>query len=246
MSNIVSNHEYRQWLTDLKSRIRSSQIKAALSVNSELISLYWDLGRMIVEKQSQSRWGSKLIEQLAKDLKAEFPDMSGFSTRNLFFTRQFYLFYSNPESVQQVVSLFEHGKKQQAIGTIRDKKVPQLVGKSENEIVNQIGSQLKFVEQLVHQIPWRHHVLILQKTKDPEEAVFYIRETINNNWSRNILGIQIESGLYRRQGKAVSNFSITLPKPQSDLATQILKDPYNFQRRAVNRPARSRSLLKQA
>ncbi|OQX24552.1 MAG: hypothetical protein BWK80_20305 [Desulfobacteraceae bacterium IS3] len=206
MSNIILNNEYKQWLTDLKSRIRSSQIKAALSVNSELISLYWDLGRMIVEKQEQSRWGSKMIEQLAKDLKAEFPDMSSFSKRNLFFARQFYLFYSNPEIVKQVVSLFENHK------------IQDVVSKCENKLVN----------PLFLQIPWGHHILILQKIKDTEEALFYIKETINNNWSRNILGIQIESGLYRRQGKAVSNFSITLPKPQSDLAVQILKDPYIF------------------
>jgi predicted nuclease of restriction endonuclease-like (RecB) superfamily len=206
MSNIILNNEYKQWLIDLKSRIRNSQIKAAISVNSELISLYWDLGRMIVEKQEHSKWGSKLIEQLAKDLKAEFPDMSSFSKRNLFFARQFYLFYSNPEIVKQVVSLLEN------------QKIQGVVSKCEKRLIN----------SLVLQIPWGHHILILQKTKDSEEAIFYIRETITNNWSRNILGIQIESGLYRRQGKAVSNFSLTLPKPQSDLATQILKDPYIF------------------
>jgi len=219
MSNTVLNHEYKQWLIDLKSRIRNSQIKAALSVNSELISLYWDLGRMIVEKQEHNKWGSKMIEQLAKDLKAEFPDMSGFSKTNLLYCRKLYQFYSDRvrlEIGEQVVHQSESSF------------IPQLVGKSGNEIVNQVVSQLNFIERLIRQIPWGHHILILKKITDSEEAVFYIKETINNNWSRNILGIQIESGLYRRQGKAVSNFSITLPKPQSDLAVQILKDPYIF------------------
>jgi len=194
MPGILSNPEYRQWVTDLKTRIRTSQIKAALSVNSELISLYWDMGQMIVQKQEQSRWGSKLIDQLTKDLKSEFPDMSGFSRYNLYHMRQFYLFYTKTEFVEQAV--------------------PQ----NEKDFIHQLGGK----------IPWGHHVLILKKTKDPEEALFYIRETIANNWSRNILGIQMESGLYRRQGKAVSNFSLTLPKPQSDLAVQTLKDPYIF------------------
>lgn len=219
MSNTVLNNEYKQWLTDLKSRIRSSQMKAALAVNSELISLYWDLGRMIVEKQENNKWGSKLIEQLAKDLKAEFPDMSGFSKTNLLYCRKLYQFYSDRiklEIGEQVVHQSESSI------------IPQVVGQSGNEIVNQVVSQLNFIERLIRQIPWGHHLLILKKITDPEEAIFYIKETINNNWSRNILGIQIESGLYRRQGKAVSNFSITLPKPQSDLAVQILKDPYSF------------------
>ncbi len=201
MNSILSNHEYRQWLGDLKSRIRNSQIKAALSVNSELISLYWDMGRMIVQKQEQSQWGSKLIDQLAKDLKSEFPDMSGFSKSNLSYCRQFYLFY-NQNSDKQPASPI----------------VPQVAGQLEN-------SEAK---QLVLQIPWGHNRLILSKIKNLKEALFYIRETITNNWSRSILGIQMESGLYRRQGKAVSNFSLTLPKPQSDLAVQILKDPYIF------------------
>ncbi|HAO22087.1 MAG TPA: hypothetical protein DCQ37_17435 [Desulfobacteraceae bacterium] len=103
----------------MKSRIRSSQIKAALSVNSELISLYWDLGRMIVEKQSQSRWGSKLIEQLAKDLKAEFPDMSGFSKTNLLYCRKLYQFYSNQVSL-------EIGE--QVVHQSESSFIPQLVG----------------------------------------------------------------------------------------------------------------------
>jgi predicted nuclease of restriction endonuclease-like (RecB) superfamily len=201
LNHIRLNREYKQWFTDLKSRIRTSQIKAAVSVNSELISLYWDLGGMIVGKQAQSQWGSKLIEQLAKDLKAEFPDMKGFSKSNLSYCRQFYLFYNqNPMIGEQVESPI----------------VPQLVG--------QLGTN--DIKHLVSQIPWGHNRLILNKIKDPQEALFYIRETVHNNWSRSILGIQIESGLYRRKGKAVSNFSAALPKPQSDLAVQTLKDPY--------------------
>jgi predicted nuclease of restriction endonuclease-like (RecB) superfamily len=162
---------------------------------------------MIAEKQEQSQWGSKLIEQLAKDLKTEFPDMGGFSKSNLGYCRQFYLFYN------------------QNIGTGE-----QFDRQSESSIDQQLVGQLEnnHAIQLASKIPWGHNILILNKIKNIEEALFYINETIANNWSRNILGIQIESGLYYRQGKAVTNFSITLPKPQSDLAIQTLKDPYLF------------------
>ncbi len=180
---LTKNKEYLCLLNDIKARVRSAQIKAAICVNKELIGLYWDVGKMIAEKQAKGKWGDSIVDMLASDLKREFPDMKGFSRSNLFNIRQWRLFYST-----------------------MDEKV----------------------QQLVRQLPWGHNVVIVSKIKEPTEAVFYLTETLKNNWSRNILIHQIESGLYARSGKILHNFEATLPTPQSDLARQTLKDPYVF------------------
>lgn len=174
--------KYAELLTELKARIRSAQLKAALSVNRELILLYWRIGRQILESQRQEGWGSKVIDRLSKDLRIAFPEMKGFSPRNLKYMRA--LAEAYPEE--------------------------------------------QFVQQPVAQIPWGHNVRILDHVRDPAEREFYIRKTIEHGWSRNVLVHQIESDLYHRQGKAIANFDRTLPAPQSELALQILKDPYNF------------------
>jgi len=175
--------EYRPWLENFKSRIRSAQIKAAVSVNTQLIELYWELGEMMNEKTKQTAWGEGVIENLSLDLKLEFPDLSGFSRDNLYFMRRFFRFYQNADA---------------------------------------------FVEQLVRQIPWGHNILIIKKSKSLEVARFYLINTIQNNWSRAVLEVQIESRLHERQGQAITNFAQTLPQPQADLARQTLKDPYIF------------------
>lgn len=211
MSELLINSEYKNWLVELKSKIQQSQIKAALAVNSQLIQLYWDLGKQIAEKQETAKWGSGFIDQLSKDLRLEFPDMKGFSKSNLKYCREFYKYYAENQSQQQLIAKSE--KSQQLVGELENSKVAQVVSKLNNEIF---------------MIPWGHHILIFQKIKNQPEAVFYIKETIKNSWSRAVLVHQIESNLYERQGKAVSNFQNTLPKPQSNLANQLLKDPYNF------------------
>ncbi|TAH03232.1 MAG: DUF1016 domain-containing protein [Sphingobacteriales bacterium] len=197
--------EYKNWLVELKSKIRSTQIKAAIAVNSELINFYWELGKMIAEKENA--WGSKLIEQVAKDLQREFPELKGLSSSNLKYCKRFYQFY-----YLQLV--------QQAVGLIGQQLVDQLQN-TENE-------QLVFMKQLVTQIPWGHNIFIFTKSKNTNEAIFYIQKTIENNWSRDVLDLQIKSNLYNRQGKSINNFKATLPEPFSDLANQTLKDPYIF------------------
>ncbi len=194
----ISDEDYKNFLQDLKQRIASAQVKAALAVNRELVLLYWQIGREILQRQNAQGWGAKIIEQLSKDLRSAFPEMKGFSRANLLYMRAFAEAYSNEEFVQQVVG----------------------------------------------QIPWGHNVRILDKVKTPEEREFYIRKTIENGWSRNILVLQIESKLYERQGKAVTNFELTLPKPQSDLARQLLKDPYNFDFLTLHDEAVERDLEK--
>jgi len=186
---IVSS-EYKHFIQEIKSKIRSSQIKASLKVNEELLRLYWDLAQMIVAKQAASSWGSNFIETLSKELKREFPSMKGFSTRNLKYMRQWFLFW---------VDDIEKGQ--------------QLVAQSETGLFH---------------IPWGHNIVILTKCETKEEALFYVRKTIENNYSRVVLIHQIESNLYARDGKSINNFSTKLFSYQSDLAKEILKDPYSF------------------
>jgi predicted nuclease of restriction endonuclease-like (RecB) superfamily len=212
-----SEELYISWVSSLKERIRSAQIKAATAVNDELISLYWEIGKSIVQKQEQNRWGAKIIEQLAKDLNRDLPDTSGFSRTNLFSMRQFYLFYFNTTFVHQTGGLTN--TQELAYKTVGLVKSPDLV--------HQFGGQLP-KNSILLKIPWRHHVLIINKTASFDEAIFYLNKTIENRWSRNVLQIQIESKLFNRQGKALNNFELTLPTPQSDLARETLKDPYKF------------------
>ena len=215
--------DYKEWLSELKSQIKRTQIKASISVNSQLIMLYWDLGRQITEKQETAKWGSGFIEQLSRDLRSEFPEMMGFSRDNLFMARRFYLFY------------------QSAI-THEIEKVEQLVQQSNNntQIVEQAVQQLQQYENKADKmssqivpifaiVPWGHHVLILKKVKDIPQALFYISKTIENTWSRSVLEYQIETNLYKRQGKATTNFKLTMPEPESDLANEIMKSEYNFE-----------------
>ncbi|MEO5909529.1 MAG: PDDEXK nuclease domain-containing protein [Pelobium sp.] len=218
MSNQLSP-DYKAWIVELKSKVRSSQIKAAIAVNSALIVFYWELGKMISEKENV--WGSKLIKEVAQDLKAEFADMKGLSATNLKYCKRFYEYY----------------KIEPKQGLIGQQIVDQLQNTvNENEIISQ---------QLVDQIPWGHNIIIFTKTNDLTEAQFYIQQTIANNWSRDILDLQIKSGLYKRQGKAISNFKDTLPAPFSDLAEQTLKDPYIFDFLSLDQHYRERDVEKQ-
>ncbi|MDD4971462.1 MAG: PDDEXK nuclease domain-containing protein [Paludibacter sp.] len=206
MNESILQSDYRNWLVGLKSTIKQRQIKAALSVNSELIRLYWDMGRQIVEKQQNTSWGSGFIDQLSKDLKEEFPQMKGFSRSNLFAIKKFYLFHNSATGI-----------------------VHQVDGQLENEINlrQNVQSNNESLE-LCAQIPWMHNVLIIEKINEPKEAKYYLEQTIANNWSRSVLEYQIETDLYHRQGKAITNFKLTLPSVESDLASALLKDPYNF------------------
>lgn len=217
MSNLLNNKEYKSFFAQVKEQVKSSQAKAALSVNSSLIHLYWQLGELIVQKQKENSWGDSVIEQLSRDLNSEFPDASGFSKRNLFNMRRFFLFY-NSQKVQQLVAQITFPKVQQALHQIN------------NLTSDFVGEDQRFtkVQQAVALIPWGHNMLILNKIKEPEAALFYIQQTIEHNWSRAILTLQIEQNLFARQGKAITNFKDTLPEKQALLAQQLLKDPYNF------------------
>jgi predicted nuclease of restriction endonuclease-like (RecB) superfamily len=191
-----ADENYTAFLRSLKERIQQAQIRAVLAVNQELTLLYWQIGKEILTRQQQEGWGARIIDQLAKDLKREFPDIKGFSSRNLKYMRAFAEAYPDEQIVQQLAA----------------------------------------------QIPWFHNCVLLDKVKDPVERHWYIQQTTINGWSRSILAIQIETGLYRRQGGAITNFERTLPQPQSDLAQQLLKDPYNFDFLTLSRDAQERDL----
>jgi len=182
MSGLLNLKDYETFLTDLKVRIRSAQVRAALAVNRELVLLYWQIGRDILVRQQQQGWGAKVIQTLSKDLKLEFPEMKGFSRSNLLYMRAFAQAFPDEAIVQE----------------------------------------------LLGQVTWYHNVTLLDKLKSNEERLWYVRKTVEHGWSRNVLVHQIESGLYRRMGEAITNFDRALPPPQSDLANQLLKDPYHL------------------
>ena len=190
MKDIINITDYKDWLQNLKGKIQQSQIKAAIQVNSELLRLYWQIGKDIVEKQAQAKWGDGFLQTLSADLCKEFPTMKGFSYRNLKSIRQWYLFYSQLD----------------------------IIGK---QLVSQLEVSL-FI------IPWGHHIMIMQRCKNTQEALFYVHKTIENHWSRSVLEHQIALNLYARQGKAITNFQHQLPPAMSDLAQELTKDPYVF------------------
>jgi len=173
---------YADWLANLKTRIHHAQHRASLAVNRELVLLYWQIGRDILERQNREGWGAKVIERLSQDLRNAFPDMKGFSPRNLKYMRAFAEVWPDESIVQGVLA----------------------------------------------QLPWYHQIALLDKLKTDEERKWYASKAIEHNWSRNVLVMQIETGLHERGGQAVTNFPTTLPKPQSDLARESIKDPYRF------------------
>ncbi len=231
MNNFNLTPDYAAWLKEVKLKICSTQVKAALSVNKELIHLYWYLGEQIIKKQKNARWGSGFIDQFSKDLKNDFPDIAGFSSKNLRYCRAFYNFYTGAEIWQQAVAKLEE--------VAEADKWQQLVAEKEDINFHQI------VLPLTSQIPWGHNIHIFVKAESFNEAHFYINQTLENGWSRDVLALQIKLNLYARQGKAISNFKQTLPAPQSDLAEQTIKDPYIFDFLTMTQPYNERDIESQ-
>ena len=198
MNKISLTQEYTKLLNNLKARVASSRYRAAVQVNKELILLYHHIGTQIIESQAKQGWGSKIIEQLSRDLKAEFPDMKGFSPQNLKYMRKFAEEYKLDEISQHAVD----------------------------------------------QIPWGHIVTLIYAITNKPERYFYIQETLQNGWSRNILTMQIETNLFKRQGSAVTNFKETLQTPASELAHATLKNPYLFDFLSLGKEAHEREIEK--
>ena len=183
MTKTIEHTSYQDLIETLKSEIAKARVKAHLAVNKELITLYWNIGSNILKRQQVEGWGSKVIENISQDLRKEFPEMTGLSSRNLVYMQTFAKAYPD----------------------------------------------FTITQQLAAQIPWFHNCLILDKISNHDQRLWYIQKTIENGWSRNVLSMQIQSNLYARDGKSINNFQHTLPSPQSDLATSLIKDPYNLE-----------------
>ena len=211
MSDITITDEYKQFINEIITKIQKTQVALSLKVNRGLIIFYYDLGQLIFLKQQQTKWGNKFIENLAKDLKKQFPTLKGFSRTNLFYIKKFFEFYSS-----DLVQL----------------KVGQLQNDDNNLVQLKVGQ----IEELLFQIPWRHHIEILNKVKNIDESLYYIKQIITNNWSKDTLAINIKSNLYQRDTKGINNFKQTLPTVLSDLAIQTIKDPYIFDFLTFDKP----------
>lgn len=217
---IIQDKDYAAWITSLCSRYRQSQIKAAIKVNSEKLMFYWSLGKDIVEMHAESKWGDGFYKNVCRDLKAALPEANCFSETNVKYMKGFYMLYSRYEPIHPQLG-----------GELSEKlKVPEC----ENFAIRpQLGAKLADTSnRIIHDvfmIPWGHHKLLIDKFRNaPEKALFFMHKTIENGWSRALLLNFIDSDLYERQGKAVTNFTATLPQPMSELAQEILKDPYSF------------------
>ena len=174
--------DYAKVFTELKQRIERERLRTVLSANAALVLLYWDIGRMVLERQDRAGWGAKVIDRLSRDLRETFPEMKGFSPRNLKYMRAF-------------------------AAAWQDRAI---------------------VQQLAAQIPWFHHCVLLDRVADSAHREWYVRQTVQNGWSRSILTLQIDGRAHERHGMALTNFPATLPPTDSDMAGQIFKDPYLF------------------
>jgi predicted nuclease of restriction endonuclease-like (RecB) superfamily len=193
---ITNLADYKAFLNTVKRRIQESQLKAILAVNSELISLYWEIGKMLFEKMQSEGWGAKTIDRLAQDLSSDVPDVSGFSARNLRYMKRFFEIYQNTPILQRPVA----------------------------------------------KLPWGHNITLMEKLTSNDERFWYAEQTIENGWTRPMLILWVESDLYSRQGKAITNFKNTIPNVNSDLAEQTLKDPYNFSFLSLDKKHREQDL----
>lgn len=229
---IVKSHDihidadYIDWIAEIKHRYRSAQVKAAVKVNAEKLLFNWELGRDLVQKQAEERWGAGVVEQVSLDLRREFPDADGFSVRNLWYMKQWYAFYMNVDS--QI--LHQLGAEMQSSENQDKVKMHQLGAELVDLRLYQY-SDLEISEDfplLFALVPWRHHVEIITKCKTIKEAIFYIRKTIEQGLSRSALINCIKSNLYEHQGKIVNNFTEHLPTLQSKLVQEVLKENYDF------------------
>lgn len=234
---MTTDEGYVQWMADIKQRFRQSQVKAAVLVNTAMLEFYWSLGRDIVELRAESKWGNGFFNQLCLDLKTAFPNEKGFSVTNLKYMKRWYAFYNERVAIRpQVGDEFgialasKTGDNQDV--EIRQQVVDELETANRQQTVDEKGqqvvSQLQFPDTF-GLIPWGCHILIISKCQSLDEAMFYINKVVEEGWSRSRLETQVAANLFGSQGAALTNFEHTLPAPQSQLAKELLKDPYHFE-----------------
>lgn len=220
--DISADSDYTKWVCDIKRRFRNTQIRAAVKVNSEQLFFNWALGRDLVERKAEERWGKGIVEQLSLDLQAEFPNVKGFSARNLWNMKKWYSFYNEDPGTREKLSAINDREMTRGI------KLHQLGAEiSEDEKLHQPGAELQF-PSIFGFVPWRHHVEIITKCNSVDEALFYIRKTVEEGLSRNALQNCMQADLYRSAGNAVTNFTEKLPGAQGKLANEIVKDTYDL------------------
>ena len=213
---IIADGKYVEWLGELKQRYQRSQIKAAVRVNHSMLEFYWSLGRDIVALKAESQWGTGVLQQLSLDLKKMFPNETGFSYRNIRYMRQWYAFY-----YQRVTNW------QQPIAKLAELNWQQPIAKFDEAIRQQPIDELVFPDAFAL-VPWGHHIQVMSKSKSVDEALFYIKQTIANNWSITDLKYEMKSDLYARHSNALTNFSDTMTLPQQKLAQEVMKSPYQL------------------
>ena len=224
---IVKSHdihidaEYAEWIAEVKHRYRSAQVKAAVRVNAEKLLFNWLLGRDLVQRKAEERWGAGVVEQVSLDLKREFPNADGFSTSNLWFMKRWYLFYTQGDSS----ILHQVGSELQRLEDQYKTKLYQIGKELSEEKLHQVGKEFPLPFALV---PWRHHIEIIYRCQTVEEALFYVGKTIEQGLSRAALINCIKANLYEHQGKIVNNFTEHLPVVQSKLVQEVLKENYDF------------------
>ena len=239
MTKALSPPDYAAFLASLKERILQARTSAARAVNRDLILLYWDIGRGIVEKQQTAGWGEAVVERLAADLRVEFPDMRGFSVANLWRMKQFYLAHTSHDFLSQAVRVLKYAD-------AGPEKLAQTA--HEFETAQRSTSSPDFlaqaVRELVASIPWGHHVNILAKLADPAARIFYLRATAQLGWSRNVLLNQIKAGAYERavKEKKTHNFPLALPEHFAEQADEMMKSRYNLEFLGIGRATKEREL----
>ena len=241
--DIRIDNDYADWIAEVKHRYRSSQVKAAVKVNAEKLLFNWQLGRDLVQKKAEERWGAGVVEQVSLDLKLEFPNAEGFSTSNLWYMKKWYLFYT----IRDTQILHRLGAELQSLKNKYFTKIHQLGGElqtsnNQNNIklqrpIGEISKQSIYeptgedgVEfpQPFALVPWGQHIEIITRSKNIEEALFYINQVIDKGLSRPALINCFKSHLYEHQGKIINNFTEHLPDLQSKLVQEVLKENYDF------------------
>ena len=232
---MAADEGYVQWIADIKQRFRQSQVKASIRINTAMLEFYWSVGRDLVMLRAEERWGAGVVKQFALDMRQAFPGETGFSYSNVKYMKQWYSYYYERVTKSQLpIGLIGHQagdeKGQQLAGQIEAlKKSQQPAGQIEGvEKSHQPNDQLEMPE-IFGRIPWFHHVHIISKCQSLDEALFYINKVAEEGWSRSRLEAQVAANLFGSQGAALTNFEHTLPTPQSQLAKELLKDPYHFE-----------------
>jgi predicted nuclease of restriction endonuclease-like (RecB) superfamily len=213
---IIADGKYVEWLGELKQRYQRSQIKAAVQVNHSMLEFYWSLGRDIVALKAESQWGSGVLQQLSLDLKKMFPNEKGFSYRNIRYMRQWYSFY-----FQRITNWHEPSAKMALLNWHEHS------AKIEESNRHQHSDGLDFPD-IFALVPWKHHVHLVSKSNSIDEALFYIKQTIANNWSLADLEHEVKTDLFSRHSSALTNFSDTMTLPQQKLAQEVMKSPYQL------------------